>query len=284
MSDRPKALVTAAVRGPGLDAPPRARRSHARLVARPAEPAHLQRRAARRADGGRGRVDRDRRERPVCGPTVRTRPGRGLQLPGRPQQRRRRGGHRGGRAGPPCAGSQRRRGRRADRRTPLRRDARHASPPTPTSGGARSTRTAPSPTNGSAPGSSPGRTAGLVGLGAVGRAARWRLRGLGMEVVAYDPYADEPTVSLEELLERADVVSMHAPVTDGDEGDDRRDAVRGHARRRRLPQQRAGRAPRHRRAGRRRSGPARCRQPGSTTSRASSSRPTTRSPASTRSC
>ena len=58
-----------------------------------------------------------------------------------------------------------------------------------------------------------GRTAGLVGLGAVGRALRWRLRGLGMEVLAYDPYADEPTVSLDELLERSDVVSLHAPVT-----------------------------------------------------------------------
>jgi D-3-phosphoglycerate dehydrogenase / 2-oxoglutarate reductase len=58
-----------------------------------------------------------------------------------------------------------------------------------------------------------GRTAGLVGLGAVGRALKWRLRGLGLEVIAYDPYADEPTVSLEELLARADVVSLHAPVT-----------------------------------------------------------------------
>jgi D-3-phosphoglycerate dehydrogenase / 2-oxoglutarate reductase len=63
-----------------------------------------------------------------------------------------------------------------------------------------------------------GRTAGLVGLGAVGRAAKWRLRGLGMEVIAYDPYADEPTVSLDELLERADVVSMHAPVTEETKG------------------------------------------------------------------
>jgi len=58
-----------------------------------------------------------------------------------------------------------------------------------------------------------GRVAGLVGLGAVARATRWRLRGLGMEVIAYDPYADEPTVGLEELLERSDVVSLHAPVT-----------------------------------------------------------------------
>ena len=58
-----------------------------------------------------------------------------------------------------------------------------------------------------------GRTVGLVGLGAVGRALRWRLVGLGMTVIAYDPYADEPTVGLDELLERSDVVSMHAPVT-----------------------------------------------------------------------
>ena len=59
-----------------------------------------------------------------------------------------------------------------------------------------------------------GRTAGLVGLGAVGRALRWRLRGLGMEVLAYDPYAPDATSGLDELLERADVVSVHAPVTD----------------------------------------------------------------------
>ncbi len=36
-----------------------------------------------------------------------------------------------------------------------------------------------------------GRTAGLVGLGAVGRALRWRLSGLGLRVIAYDPYNDE---------------------------------------------------------------------------------------------
>jgi len=58
-----------------------------------------------------------------------------------------------------------------------------------------------------------GKTVGLVGLGAVGRALRWRLRGLGMEVVAYDPYASDATCTLDELLERSDVVSVHAPVT-----------------------------------------------------------------------
>jgi D-3-phosphoglycerate dehydrogenase len=58
-----------------------------------------------------------------------------------------------------------------------------------------------------------GRTAGLVGLGAVGRATKWRLEGLGLRVVAHDPYSGEETVSLAELLEVSDVVSMHAPVT-----------------------------------------------------------------------
>jgi D-3-phosphoglycerate dehydrogenase / 2-oxoglutarate reductase len=58
-----------------------------------------------------------------------------------------------------------------------------------------------------------GQTVGLVGLGAVGRALRWRLQGLGLEVIAYDPYNDEATHSLDDLLAEADIVSMHAPVT-----------------------------------------------------------------------
>jgi len=58
-----------------------------------------------------------------------------------------------------------------------------------------------------------GRTAGLVGLGSVGRALRWRLEGLGMTVVAHDPYSEEAKLSLEELLEQSDLVSMHAAVT-----------------------------------------------------------------------
>lgn len=59
-----------------------------------------------------------------------------------------------------------------------------------------------------------GRTAGLVGLGAVGRATAWRLSGLGLRVIAHDPYNDEARHGLDELLAEADVVSMHAPVTD----------------------------------------------------------------------
>lgn len=59
-----------------------------------------------------------------------------------------------------------------------------------------------------------GQTAGLVGLGAVGRALRWRLEGLGMHVVTYDPYAPDATHTLDGLLEVSDVVSLHAPVTE----------------------------------------------------------------------
>jgi D-3-phosphoglycerate dehydrogenase / 2-oxoglutarate reductase len=59
-----------------------------------------------------------------------------------------------------------------------------------------------------------GRTAGLVGLGAVGRALRWRLTGLGVSVIAHDPYNDEARHSLDELLTEADIVSLHAQVTD----------------------------------------------------------------------
>lgn len=63
-----------------------------------------------------------------------------------------------------------------------------------------------------------GLTAGLVGLGAVGLATQWRLAGLGMRVIAHDPYNDDARHSLDELLAEADVVSLHAPVTDGTAG------------------------------------------------------------------
>ncbi|WP_374022849.1 NAD(P)-dependent oxidoreductase [Mycobacterium sp. HNNTM2301] len=63
-----------------------------------------------------------------------------------------------------------------------------------------------------------GRTAGLVGLGAVGRATAWRLTGLGLRVIAHDPYNDDARHGLDQLLAEADVVSLHAPVTDDTAG------------------------------------------------------------------
>ncbi len=58
-----------------------------------------------------------------------------------------------------------------------------------------------------------GRTAGIVGLGAVGRATYWRLVGLGMNVMTVDPFAPDATNTLDEVLAAADVISMHAAVT-----------------------------------------------------------------------
>jgi D-3-phosphoglycerate dehydrogenase len=58
-----------------------------------------------------------------------------------------------------------------------------------------------------------GRTVGIVGYGAIGRALAWRLTGLGMKVLAYDPYAPDATSTLEDVLAESDVVTMHAPVT-----------------------------------------------------------------------
>jgi D-3-phosphoglycerate dehydrogenase len=58
-----------------------------------------------------------------------------------------------------------------------------------------------------------GRTVGIVGLGAVGRATQWRFQGLGMRVLSYDPYNPDAThTSLDAMLPECDVVSMHAVV------------------------------------------------------------------------
>ncbi len=58
-----------------------------------------------------------------------------------------------------------------------------------------------------------GRTAGIVGYGAIGRAVAWRLAGLGLRVITADPYAADATHALDDLLAEADVVCMHARVT-----------------------------------------------------------------------
>jgi D-3-phosphoglycerate dehydrogenase len=59
-----------------------------------------------------------------------------------------------------------------------------------------------------------GRTIGIVGFGAVGRAAAWRFAGLGMEVRSYDPYAPDATDrDLDAMLGDCHAVSVHAAVT-----------------------------------------------------------------------
>jgi D-3-phosphoglycerate dehydrogenase / 2-oxoglutarate reductase len=64
-----------------------------------------------------------------------------------------------------------------------------------------------------------GTTLGIVGLGRIGRAVATRARGLGMNVVAFDPYASEEfadqwqidVVSFDDLLAQSDYVTMHSP-------------------------------------------------------------------------
>jgi len=65
-----------------------------------------------------------------------------------------------------------------------------------------------------------GRTVGIVGLGAVGRAAKWRFEGVGMRVLSFDPYNPAATHNddLEGMLAECDVVSVHAVVTPETEG------------------------------------------------------------------
>jgi D-3-phosphoglycerate dehydrogenase len=58
-----------------------------------------------------------------------------------------------------------------------------------------------------------GRVLGLVGRGRIGSRVAEKARGLGMRVVAYDPYVGG-TATLAELQAQADFVSLHAPVTD----------------------------------------------------------------------
>ena len=58
-------------------------------------------------------------------------------------------------------------------------------------------------------------TVGVVGTGRIGAAVIDRLRGFGCHVLAYDsrPKAAAEYVSLDELLERSDIVTLHTPLT-----------------------------------------------------------------------
>jgi len=57
-----------------------------------------------------------------------------------------------------------------------------------------------------------GRTVGLIGFGAIGRAVGRRLEAFGARLLVHDPPAGED-VPLDELLRSSDVVSLHAPLT-----------------------------------------------------------------------
>ncbi len=67
-----------------------------------------------------------------------------------------------------------------------------------------------------------GKTAGIIGMGRIAKELIKILRGFGMNILAYDVYPDEQfakehqvkMVTLDELYEGADIISLHCPLTE----------------------------------------------------------------------
>jgi len=66
------------------------------------------------------------------------------------------------------------------------------------------------------------KTLGLIGIGVIGTIVADRARGLKMKVIGYDPYLSKEVaekkgvelVSMDELLNKSDFISVHTPLTD----------------------------------------------------------------------
>src|SRR5437764_2132766 len=70
------------------------------------------------------------------------------------------------------------------------------------------------------------KTLGVIGLGKVGKEVAQRAQGLAMQVIAFDPYVapeqarklDIQMMSLDEVLQQADFVTLHTSLTSGPQG------------------------------------------------------------------
>lgn len=63
-----------------------------------------------------------------------------------------------------------------------------------------------------------GKTMGIIGLGRIGRQVQKIAEAFGMRVLAHDVTATPGTVPLDTVLEEADVLSLHCPLTAENEG------------------------------------------------------------------
>ena len=63
-----------------------------------------------------------------------------------------------------------------------------------------------------------GKTVGVIGTGKIGRIFIDICRGFGMNIIAYDAFPAKDSgieyVSLDELFEKSDIISLHCPLTD----------------------------------------------------------------------
>ena len=62
-----------------------------------------------------------------------------------------------------------------------------------------------------------GKTVGIIGTGKIGRCFADICKGFGMEIIGFDPYESSEFcgkyVSLDGLLEKSDIISLHCPLT-----------------------------------------------------------------------
>ena len=66
------------------------------------------------------------------------------------------------------------------------------------------------------------KTLGIIGLGRIGGLVATRMKAFGMKLIAYDPYISderfkryscEKAKTLDELMEKADIITIHTPKT-----------------------------------------------------------------------